>query len=93
MNKNIQIPVNFYEEGDLVIATSPALDITTQGENFDDARKNFDELLAIFFEEYDTDEKLEKVLLECGWSKVSNSYSPPREIGRIFTNFRLPQFA
>ena len=93
MNKNIQLPVNFYQEGEWVIATSPALEITTQGRDFDEARKNFEELLGIFFEEYKDIGLLEKVLSECGWSKIENRMSPPVEIARLYQNVSMPEFA
>ena len=93
MKTDIQIPINFYQEGDLVIAQSPALEIATQGENFDIAKKNFEELLEIFFEENDTNEKLEKVLLNCGWQKIADKIEPPKEIARVYQTVRLPIFA
>ena len=93
MNKQIQLPVNFYQEGDLVVATSPALEITTQGETFDEAKKNFEELVSIFFEEYKDVNLLEKVLTECGWRKVGRQMQPPIETGKIYQSIAMPEFA
>ncbi len=93
MNKQVQLPVNFYQEGDLVVVTSPALQITTQGATFDEAKKNFEELVGIFFEEYSDINLLEKVLTECGWSKVENKMQPPVEIGRMYQSISMPEFA
>lgn len=93
MNKHIQLPIYFYQEGDIVVATSPALEITTQGATFDEAKKNFEELLGIFFEEYSDLNVLEKVLTECGWSKVENKMQPPIEIGRMYQSILMPEFA
>ncbi len=93
MNKQIQLPVNFYQEGDLVVATSPALEITTQGKTFEEAKNNFEELVGIFFEEYQDLSLLEKVLAECGWRKVGNRMQPPIEIGKIYQSIAMPEFA
>lgn len=93
MNNQMQIPVNFYQEGDIVVATSPAFEITTQGDNFEEAKKNFEDLVEVFFEEYNTKESLEKVLLECGWQKTENHMAPPREIARVYQNIIMPSYA
>ena len=93
MNRQIQLPVNFYQEGDLVVATSPALEITTQDETFDEAKKNFEELVGIFFEEYKDINLLEKVLTECGWRKVENRMQSPVEIARVYQSIAMPEFA
>ena len=93
MKNQFQIPVSFYQEGDLVVATSPAFEISTQGETFDIARKNFEELIDIFLEENNTKDSLEKVLLECGWSKDEKQMIPPREIARVYQDITIPSFA
>ncbi len=98
INKNnIDIPVNFYQEGDLVVAQSPALEIATQGDTFEEAKKNFEELVEIFFEEFDTKEKLDAVLQACGWQTnlVNNieMIQPPKEIARIYQPISIPFYS
>ena len=67
----INIPVTFIEENDQVTAHCPVLDSATCGENFDEAKKRFAELVSIFFEELCEMGTVEDVLLECGWKKIS----------------------
>jgi predicted RNase H-like HicB family nuclease len=45
------IPLCFLKEKNTFIAFSPALDLSTCGRTFDEAKKNFSEALEIFFEE------------------------------------------
>jgi hypothetical protein len=83
VNKNAdigaKIPVVFFEEGDKVIAYSPALDLSTYGSSEEQARKRFIEAAAIFFNEILEKGTLDEVLEECGWrkAKISKSWSPP----------------
>ena len=44
------LPVTFLKEGDNFIAYTPALDLSTFGPTFDKAKKNFVEVVNIFFE-------------------------------------------
>lgn len=76
----LKVPVNFYNEDNKFIAYCPALDISTCGDSFKEAKKRFEELLAIFFDEVAKMDTLEDVLLECGWQKVSRlrpRWKPP----------------
>ncbi len=74
------IPVMFFEEGEKVIAYSPAIDLSTCGENEEQARKRFTEAASIFFDEIIKMGTLDDVLTECGWKKVKkeNTWSPPK---------------
>lgn len=45
------IPLCFMREKDSFIAFTPALDLSTCGRTFEEAKKNFAEALEIFFEE------------------------------------------
>ena len=74
------IPVSFYKEGNQFIAYCPALDISTCGDTFDEAKNNFAELFDIFLSETIKLGTLEKVLLECGWEKITHpklKWKPP----------------
>ena len=75
------LPVDFYKEGGHFIAYCPALDISTCGDTFEEAKKNFSELLDAFVTETTKMGTLEAVLLECGWEKVTTTstltWEPP----------------
>lgn len=47
----VNLPVSILKEGKDFIAYSPALDISTAGRTFEEARKRFNEMVKIFFEE------------------------------------------
>ena len=73
------IPVLFFEEGDKVVAYSPALDLSTCGDTEEQARKRFSEATEVFFKELIDMGTLDDVLGECGWHKVAatGEWSPP----------------
>lgn len=83
-NNKVNLKIEFFQEGDFVLATLPSLQITAQGKSRVEAEVNILELIDIFFEENDTIEKLEAVLLDCGWSKGVKFFYPPKEIGSLY---------
>jgi hypothetical protein len=89
----INLPVIFIEENNQVTAHTPALDLATCGKDIDQAKKRFEEILVLFFEELCKMGTLEDVLLECGWKKVSKTpsgWEPPRIVGTITEQFKVP---
>jgi hypothetical protein len=89
----ISLPVIFIEENDQVTAHTPALDLATCGKDIDEAKKRFEEILVIFFEELCKMGTLEDVLLECGWKKVGKApsgWQPPKVVGAITEHFKVP---
>jgi predicted RNase H-like HicB family nuclease len=74
---SIKIPVSFFREDEYFIAYSPILDISTSAKTLDQAKKRFEELIIIFFEEIKAKGTLEKVLTEMGWKKIQKAWSPP----------------
>ena len=91
--KEINLPVYFMIDNEKVTAHTPALDLATCGKDLDEARKRFDELVVIFFEELCEMGTTEEVLLECGWKKVSTKpteWEPPRIIGQITEGYKVP---
>ena len=59
-----KIPIWFFEEGNKVVAYSPALDISTCGNTEAHARKRFAEVVTIFLDELTHMGTLDEVLLE-----------------------------
>ncbi len=74
-----KIPVLFFEEGNKVIAYSPAFDLSTCGDTEEKARGKFAKAVAIFLSEITKMGTLDEVLEECGWSKVpeGHGWCPP----------------
>lgn len=78
-NIEAKIPVILFEEGNKIIAYSPALDLSTCGDTERHARKRFAEAAKIFLQELTAMGTLEEVLEEYGWKKTSkkNKWIPP----------------
>jgi len=87
------LPVQYFKEGDIFIAFTPSLDLSTCGETFEEAKKNFMEAVTLFFEECIKQGTLGKVLASYGWQKVRGSlgWKPPQLIGE--ENFPLSAVA
>lgn len=80
MNLNelgVEIPITILKEGSLFIAHSPALDLMTQGDSVQDAKRMFAEAAALFIEECVRMKTLDDVLFELGWEKIHNEWHPP----------------
>jgi hypothetical protein len=80
------IPVLYLKEAEVFIAYSPLLDLSSCGSTFEEADKNFDEAVNIFFSECDANGTLEEALTACGWGVrvvgQERVLSPPAVIGR-----------
>jgi predicted RNase H-like HicB family nuclease len=86
------IPLCFLKEGKAFVAFSPALDLSTCGKTFDEARENFAEALEIFFEECLKMGTLAEALESYGWVKDrKNEWEPPVYIGE--SRIELPHLA
>ena len=78
-NFEARIPVLFLEEGDKIVAYSPALDLSSFGKTEEQARKRFAEAASIFVNEIIEMGTVDEVLEECGWHRVTkeHAWSPP----------------
>jgi predicted RNase H-like HicB family nuclease len=86
------LPLCFMKEGKSYIAFSPALDLSTCGRTFEEAKSNFTEALEIFLEECLSMGTLNEVLESCGWVKSRNKeWTPPAYIGE--ERIELPHLA
>jgi len=79
---DFDIPLVLMKEGDAFVAFSPALDLYEHGDGYDDVCDAFRRKLRIFFAELVKMGTLEKVLLDCGWTKIKNRLTPPTIIDR-----------
>ena len=87
------LPVVFLKEKDKFIAYSPALDLSTSGDSYEQAQKRFSEAADIFFEELTHKGTLDNVLCDLGWSKVRKNWQAPVLISQQTENVRLPAYA
>jgi len=87
---NVLIDVFFLKEGNTIVAYSPALNLTTYGEDRDDAKLAFNEAIKIFFDETQKKGTLEKILLKLGWSLTqipAINYKPPKIVNNQLAQF------
>jgi predicted RNase H-like HicB family nuclease len=89
------VPVIFLREGGSFVAFCPVLDLSTCGSTFAEADANFQEALAIFFEECVERGTLEEVLASCGWERPGKRSGremiPPAIVGN--RQVLIPEFA
>lgn len=76
-NYKFALPVDILKEGDSFIAFSPALDLSTVGDSFEEAQQRFEEAVQIFFEEITEKGTVDEVLAELGWQKDDQEFTPP----------------
>lgn len=91
--QKVVLSVIFFKEGNKFIAYSPALNLSTCGDSVGEAKKRFEEIEQLFFEEIDKMGTLEDVLLECGWKKVNypqKRWQPPIFVGQDQEELRIP---
>lgn len=84
------LPLSVLKEGKYYIAYSPALDLSTSGKTFQEAKKRFQELVKVFFEELLEKETMDEVLSELGWRKVERKWASPTLVYHEPEYFRIP---
>lgn len=90
----VSLTVSIFKQGEYFVAYTPALDISTYGDNVEDAQSKFEELVDTFFDEFKEDQtKLDNVLESLGWTKNKSNWTPPVEVKHVQTSVTLPSFA
>lgn len=84
------LPIAILKEGDSFVAYTPALDLSTSGDTFEEAQKNFVEAVNIFFEELIEMKTIDEVLAGLGWQKQNNIFSPPIVVSNQTESFSIP---
>jgi len=87
---NVSLPVNILREGSKFIAYTPALELSTEGNTFEEAKKNFEEAVLIFFEEITQEKKTEDALSSLGWVRVNAKFVPPTMVSTQNETFSIP---
>lgn len=77
---NISVRIEIFKEGDVYVALSPELNVSSFGETVDEAKKSFKEAVKAFVEECQTMGTLEEVLEESGFSRINNSWESRKPI-------------
>ena len=93
MNKlrlGCKFPVSILREGEKYIAYTPALDLSTSGDSYEETKKRFGEIVDIFIEELIKKGTLEQVLFDLGWKKIQTKWNPPIVISQDFQIVKIP---
>lgn len=85
-----KLPVSILREGKKFVAYTPALDLSTSGKSYEEAKRRFSEIVNIFFEELIKKGTLEEVLRDLGWKRVQARWSPPVVISQESQTVRVP---
>jgi hypothetical protein len=79
-----------FEEDNVIIIYSPALDLSGYGYNHSEAKHSFTEALQEFFRYTHNKKTLDKVLIELGWklkgSKNKPKFDPPKDSELVASN-------
>jgi predicted RNase H-like HicB family nuclease len=76
------VEVQLIKDGDYIVSYCPALELSSFGNDEEDAKQGFEEALSIFIDELHKRGTLEKVLLNLGWGLRKlpvASFVPPEE--------------
>ena len=90
LNLEFKIPVSILREGEKYVAYTPALDLSTSGKNYEEAKKRFKEIVNIFFEELIKKGVLEETLNDLGWRRIQARWAPPVVISQESQTIRVP---
>jgi predicted RNase H-like HicB family nuclease len=71
------IPVVYFEEGSVIIAHCVPLDVSSCGNDLEEARRNIRDAVAGFIETCEEMGTLEEVLEESGFVKQGENWIPP----------------
>jgi len=86
----LKLPVSIIKEDKSYIAYTPALDLSTSGKNYEEAKKRFSEIVNIFFEEIIKKGTIEDVLKDLGWKKIQAEWNPPIVISQESQSIKIP---
>lgn len=77
MKISFNLPLTILKEKEKFIAYSPAIDLSTSSNNFEEVHKRFMEAASLFFEEINNKKTTNEVLEDLGWQKIDEKWFPP----------------
>ncbi len=88
---DVKLDVYYFEDGGYTVAYNPSLDISAYGDNKDEAKSEFTELLRIYFEECINEGTLCEDLRNHGWTTGENGMLSPDFEEQLSRNSVLKQ--
>jgi len=73
MEISIRLPIKIRKKGNRFLASCSSLDVVTQGETQEQAKKNIGEAVYLFFRSCIQRGALDAVLKQCGFTSISKS--------------------
>ena len=73
-----RLPIKLIKRKNWVVASCPILDVQSQGETIEKAKKNLTEALTLFFISCFERSTLDAVLKSCGFTPQRGKYVPPK---------------
>jgi predicted RNase H-like HicB family nuclease len=77
---NISARISIFKEGDVYVALSPELNVSSFGDTIEDAKGSLKEAIEAFVEECQEMGTLEEVLEESGFSKINDSWKSRKPV-------------
>lgn len=87
---NFSAPVSIFKEGNVFVAYTPTLDISTCADTLKEVKERFEELVLIYFKELERKNTTDEVLTDLGWHKIKRSWQAPIEIEHKIEDFKIP---
>ena len=76
----ISAKIEIFKEGDVFVALSPELNVSSFGVTVQEAKNSIKEAIEAFIEECERMGTLEEVLEESGFSKIGDSWEPRKPV-------------
>jgi len=77
---NLSLKVEVFKEGDVYVALSPELNVSSFGDTVEDARHSLTEAIMIYVEGCEELGTLEEVLEEAGFSQINDAWKPRKPL-------------
>ena len=76
----LPLKIEIFKEGDVYVAVSPQLNVSSFGETVEEARASLGEAVAAFIEECQAMGTLDEILEEAGFSRKNEDWEPRRPV-------------
>jgi predicted RNase H-like HicB family nuclease len=86
---NLSVKIEIFKEGEVYVALSPELNVSSFGETVEEARESLQEALAAFLEECEQMGTLEEILEEAGFVKVNGRWEHRKPVSEAALAFSL----
>ncbi|NLI32915.1 MAG: type II toxin-antitoxin system HicB family antitoxin [Deltaproteobacteria bacterium] len=77
---NLSVRIELFEEGDVYVALSPELNVSSFGDTIEEAKASLRQAIKLFIEECREMGTLEDVLEESGFSRIHDSWTSRKPV-------------